>query len=607
LFFVIRDHIGTTPLSNLRQTLLADLTRIWSSLSKPAGLEASKIEDYFDFAFVALPHKILQPEKFLTEVHKLGTRFREGYQDPKRKTFLLDDASLPIFLPEYHRRIPADGFPVYAENIWTLIESNKDLDLPTQQELLAQFRCDEIAKEVLIIFDAALVPLETRQTNATKSGHPAVISDLGSIMNKSRTELIKSFEAEASRYHKGVYKRKESELISTVDNRLQALFSGQLAAAHKTGVDQFREAVISAVKIGQKKSSTYDFHSIVSSQKSLAVTTFSELAQTTLVPDTAWSGYTQELTSFQTDLDVVSSQLRSDEMRRLLLRIERAVKQKLSDAVALEFNRLGSGRGGSGAPTYESAGELSNKKTDDRDLWDRIWSGFTSLVSGAETKFSGLAKSLDASSSEVQLGLWKLRRKSWILLRQKLEEEVSEGNLLMKLRENFEDRFRYDSEGVPRVYRPNDDIEGIYTKAREETVLLVPLLGTILLRETGQAPPLEAWISSPTQSSNSEDSKMLNVERDETEDGVLIGGVDEDADKTLEEEMQLLNEAKKRDLLNRFRKTADGVFVEAKRGAIGGVTQVPLYFYGLLLALGWNEIVAGMSFPSPFSHSRYIY
>lgn len=35
------------------------------------------------------------------------------------------------------------------------------------------------------------------------------------------------------------------------------------------------------------------------------------------------------------------------------------------------------------------------------------------------------------------------------------------------------------------------------------------------------------------------------------------------------------------------------MYVEAKRSAIGGMTQVPLYFYGLLLALGWNEIVAG--------------
>jgi hypothetical protein len=57
--------------------------------------------------------------------------------------------------------------------------------------------------------------------------------------------------------------------------------------------------------------------------------------------------------------------------------------------------------------------------------------------------------------------------------------------------------------------------------------------------------------------------------------------------------MKNLSEAKRQDLVVRFKKTADGVYVEAKRSAIGGITQVPLYFYGLLLALGWNEIVAG--------------
>jgi hypothetical protein len=43
----------------------------------------------------------------------------------------------------------------------------------------------------------------------------------------------------------------------------------------------------------------------------------------------------------------------------------------------------------------------------------------------------------------------------------------------------------------------------------------------------------------------------------------------------------------------RFKKMADGVYVEAKRSAIGGITQVPLYFYVVLLVLGWNEIVMG--------------
>ena len=57
--------------------------------------------------------------------------------------------------------------------------------------------------------------------------------------------------------------------------------------------------------------------------------------------------------------------------------------------------------------------------------------------------------------------------------------------------------------------------------------------------------------------------------------------------------MTILGDAKQQDLTVRFKKMADGVYVEAKRGALGGVTQVPFYFYVLLLLLGWNEIMAG--------------
>ncbi|PNS14463.1 Protein SEY1 [Sphaceloma murrayae] len=584
LFFVIRDHLGTTPLSNLRATLLADLSRIWSSLSKPPGLETSKIEDYFDFAFVALPHKILQPERFVSEVAKLGQRFREGYSDPKRRSFLLDDASLPILLPEYHRRIPADGFPHYASTIWQQIDSNKDLDLPTQQELLAQFRCDEIAKEVLLAFDVIIAPLESRQSSAIKSGAPIIISDLGSAMTTARDQAFKAFEAEASRYHKGVFKRKAMELGGTIDGRLKTLFAGQLAAAHKTLLAAFSEGVSAAVKSGQRKGAAYDFQRIVTGERNKAISRFEEVGRGTGVKGAAWEGYESELEVFRRELEEASARLRKEELRRLLGRIERAVKTKLGDAVGLEFGRLGTGRGGGGAPE-----DGERKVGEEKEIWDRIWGGFTGMVSGAEGKFGSMAKSFDASPEEVEVGLWKLRRRSWVLLRAKLEEEAGEGNLLMKLREAFEDAFRYDREGVPRVWRPGDDIEGTYMKAREETAALIPLLSKFELKATGEEPPLAAWVGEAPVG-----------EKGDEEDIGIIGGVDDDADRTLEEEMELLSENKRRDLVVRFRKTADGVYVEAKRGAIGGVAQVPLYFYGLLLALGWNEIVAVLKNPAYF-------
>ena len=106
LLFVIRDHIGTTPLANLAATLETDLSRIWESLSKPEGLESCKLSDFFDLSFTALPHKILAADKFESDVQALRKRFvdksNEGY----------------VFKPAYHKRIPADGVALYMEGIW---------------------------------------------------------------------------------------------------------------------------------------------------------------------------------------------------------------------------------------------------------------------------------------------------------------------------------------------------------------------------------------------------------------------------------------------------------------------------------------------------------
>ncbi|PVH94717.1 root hair defective 3 GTP-binding protein [Periconia macrospinosa] len=583
LFFVIRDHLGTTPLTNLQNTLIQDLSKLWSTISKPAGLENSRIEDYFDFAFVALPHKILQPDKFEQEVDKLGRRFKEGYTDPK-KSGLLDEASLPVFLPQYHRRIPADGFPVYAEGIWDQIVNNKDLDLPTQQELLAQFRCDEISREVLIAFDEKITPLEDTQAEDARSGKSSVIPELGAIMNAARAKVLKDFETNASRYHKGVYTRKKAELESKVDTRLKALFQKQLSAAHKSGVETFSNAVSAAVKGGQKKGAPYDFAQIVDTEKQNALTKFEQEAQAILVEGASWSTYKQELNLYQKELDQVSARLRKEEMRRLATRVERWVRSRLDESIGLEFNKLGSGRGGSGAP------EHGDRPPSEKDLWDRVWTIFTATVADAEKRFTDRARSFDASPEEVEVGLWRLRRKSWGVLRAKIDEEVMEGNILLKLRENFEDKFRYDELGVPRIWRPTDDIEGQYTKARESTITLIPLLCRFKLSKTSAPPPLDAWIGEAPASVSPADE----------EDLAPIGGVDDDDGKSLEEEMTILSDAKQADLLVRFKKTADGVYVEAKRSAIGGMTQVPLYFYGLLLALGWNEIVAVLRNPLYF-------
>ncbi|KAK4187578.1 RHD3/Sey1 [Podospora australis] len=570
LFFVIRDFVGKTPLENLRETLKTDLTKIWSSISKPSGLENSKIDDYFDFAFAALPHKIYEPEKFLEGVKKLGERFTAGHRSTADQEFLGG-----VFLPEYHRRIPADGLSMYAGGVWDQIVNNKDLDLPTQQELLAQFRCDEISKEVLVGFDTVIAPLEEEHAEAVRSGKTTVLPDLGVTGREAREKALKAFETQASRYHKGVYGTKRGELEEKIDTRLKALYLAQLTAAHKAGVADFSDAVTSAVKAGQRAGGSYEFAEIVEKQTKKASEAYKREAESLKIPDVPWTVFKAQYHLFKKDLNEVSARLRKEEMRRLAVRVERWVKSRLGDAVSLEFNKLGSGRGGTGAPAN------GEKPASEMDLWDRVWNAFITIVKDAETRFADRAKSFDATEDEVVVGLWRLRRKSWIALREKIDEEVMESNILMKLRENFEDKFRYDEDGVPRIWRPTDDIEGIYTKARESTLGLVPLLSRFRLQATLSPPDIAAFVG----------PQPTGVEAGDEADLDPIGGIDEEEGKSLEEETTVLSESKRQDLVVRFKKMADGVYVEAKRGAIGGMTQVPLYFYGILMALGWNEIV----------------
>ena len=67
-----------------------------------------------------------------------------------------------------------------------------------------------------------------------------------------------------------------------------------------------------------------------------------------------------------------------------------------------------------------------------------------------------------------------IRRRAWLILRGKIDEQTAEQVILGKLRNYFEERFRYDEQGVPRVWKPDDDIDGAFKRAKDQTLELIP-------------------------------------------------------------------------------------------------------------------------------------
>ena len=572
LFFVIRDHIGQTPLKNLSDTLVADLTRIWSSLAKPPGLESSKITDFFDFEFTALPHKILQPDKFVSETTNLRGRFREGIPAEARPSSpdhhqQQQQPSQPspdgIFLPAYHRRIPADGFPMYAENIWNQIVTNKDLDLPSQQELLAQFRCDEIAASCTLGFNDIIVPFEQQ----AESGK--VLHGLGPAMKQALAVAVDGFEEAGGRYHKAVFERKRDELRKALETRLRGLVVGQLAALSKQAVADFTQDVTRALKAANASNSpsaTYDFAKIVGESRDKVVARFTAEADECFIAGeaTAWSRHDNELEMLLADIDEIAARLRGDEMKRLVARLERGIRAKLQEPVELEFKRM------------------------DETLWDRVWKTWCETVDDAVRSFDAKSRSFNSTDDETALGIWRLKRRAWAVLMARVDEEVLEGNLLLKLRESFEDKFRYDEHGVPRVWKPTDDIEGAYTTALAATLALIPRVSHFRLASSASPPDVAGYLGSPPSAAAAAGGSGASFD-----------------DDPIDESFEILSEAKQHDMTQRFKRMADGVFIEAKRSAIGGVAQVPYWIYLVMLGLGWNEIWAVVSSPLTFMFSVF--
>ena len=116
-------------------------------------------------------------------------------------------------------------------------------------------------------------------------------------------------------------------------------------------------------------------------------------------------------------------------------------------------------------------------------MWDTVLTSFREVGFSAEEQYLTKAKSeshdvLDSmadvwegyncTSEENDTALASLRARSWLALRKKLEEQTSEATVLTTLRITFEERFRYDDQGVPRVWKPEDDLETAFKKAKDE-------------------------------------------------------------------------------------------------------------------------------------------
>lgn len=521
LLFVIRDHVGATPLSNLSNTLTADLEKMWSSINKPKNVSQDvKLSDYFELEFVTLAHKLLQPEKFDSDVRALGDRF----SDKSREDHL--------FKSHYRQNFPIDGWTVYAEKCWEQIQSNKDLDLPTQQILVARFRCDEIMKEALEAFDSEFSEVSKLFDLTKIEGN-----QLAKHFDALSTLALTSYDTQASHYNKAVYESKRKALTSDVNLRLHTVFREYIKQLKKSQIDVF-------TKTFTDKNNKAPFLEKSIQARQAALTNFTTQLEPLKKVDSEAFDYQGDLEEFSGELDEQLISVREIEIDNLVNRINKKINPNIKNKSLEIF----------GMP--------------DERMWDKVLEAFKSTLNNSLAKFKKDDDTYDfkiGSDPELNGDIeFRIKKSAWISFDQFIHDYLRDENIVAILRRQFEELFFYDKGGVPRTWKERSEIASTFTEASEFSISTIALFSIAKLSNGTEIIP-----------------DIPITDEDEDED-----------DENPHTFAHILTSSDQFRIKKSFLKQAEISFHDANRSIVSNIAKIPPFMYALLIILGWNEFMA---------------
>ncbi|EZG43587.1 putative root hair defective 3 GTP-binding protein [Gregarina niphandrodes] len=241
MIFIIRDHSSSlTPIHKLERLLLQDVVDIWDGIKKPLPLQNSTADDFFKFSVIGLPSKVDDKNNFDIEVKNLKLNWLNKLR-PKH----------------YTRTIPADGFPMYCESIWNTIMNSDQLDIPSQKEMVAIYRCDEIKirafmkmKDGLAQHDYDVIfDHDKNKDNLTVGDNLTINDNTNTIIQNLLSFVIHDYHKDAWRYDTNVYNKKLNELLDDCYYELQKIYDTSLNMERQKCL---KEAAKYLEKLGRK-------------------------------------------------------------------------------------------------------------------------------------------------------------------------------------------------------------------------------------------------------------------------------------------------------------------------------------------------------------------
>ncbi|KJP89838.1 hypothetical protein AK88_00549 [Plasmodium fragile] len=211
LLFTVRDWFEEFASIDIVKNKIVEeyLNKIWSEMKKPAGAEKANINNYFIVEVVGLSHGIIKKEEFLKDVQNLRMKWINHLR--------------PV---QYSRNIPSDGFAYYCHSIWNTIVKQSQLDIPSQKEMLSTFRCQEIKNNVILNTSKMI----KEKLAASSSQHSkTTVDEFKSWAEKDIVEKsLDEYFVDASRYIESICLKTSEELLESLFIQLQTIVDNNL-------------------------------------------------------------------------------------------------------------------------------------------------------------------------------------------------------------------------------------------------------------------------------------------------------------------------------------------------------------------------------------------
>lgn len=449
LLFVVRDDDAVTPFEELCKILRDGVNKIWETIDKPDLAKDMKVDQFFDLDFFAMPHKSLMKEQFREAGEVLKDKFYSG----------------KLFKPEYSRMVTADGFSTYAESVWSTIRDNKELDIPSQKEMVATVRCEQIAREVQEEFTPVLnemaQALEVHDGMA-KNVVPTLFQTLSSAMRKT----LQDYDAKVHRYAQNVATEKRHDLCASMMTQSQVLASAQLALVSDMTMTGMKKKVETTCANGEP---WIDYDQKVGKWREEAQKHFAQQCGSAVL------GEQQDLdddkVGFLETLSLAKAKLKRD-VDELVERTRQNVLSMGKNSCRKQFR-----------DRIETPTEQAIDKAPADQIWDQVSN--TNELAWAETR-KELAKVIGTGGLDIAdvdvcgRVILETREECYGEALSCIKSLIGRENaFLLRVMKRFNDKFRFDERGVPRIFSPNEDIEALFVTAKKEALEMVDACGVI--------------------------------------------------------------------------------------------------------------------------------